>query len=100
MKDQKEILVITAVVNKAHVDELPTYLEQVQLIFGKNSAKPIGRYKTVQNVVGTDSPEIISIFEFDNSDAINTMLQSEEFTGLAELRARVFSKLNMVLCTS
>ena len=100
MKDQKEIVVITAVVNKAHVDELPTYLEQVQLIFGKNGAKPIGRYKTVQNVVGTDSPEIISIFEFDNSDAINTMVQSEEFTGLAELRARVFSKLNMVLCSS
>ena len=100
MKNQKEIVVITAVVNKAHVDELPTYLEQIQPIFIKNGAKPIGRYKTVQNIVGTDGPEIISIFEFDNTDAIDTMVQSEEFTGLAELRARVFSTLNMMLCAS
>ncbi len=100
MKDQKEIVVITAVVNKTHAGELPSYLEQIQPIFAKNGAKPIGRYKTVQNIVGTDGPEIISIFEFDNTDAIDTMVQSEEFTGLAELRARVFSKLNMMQCTS
>ena len=100
MKDQKGIVVITAVVNKAHIDELPSYLEQIQPVFGKNGAKPIGRYKTVQNIVGTDGPEIISIFEFDNTDAIDTMVQSEGFTGLAELRERVFIKLNMVLCTS
>ena len=100
MKDQKEIIVITAVVNKAHVGELQSYLEQIQPIFAKNGAKPLGRYKTVQNIVGTDGPEIISIFEFDKTETIDTMVQSEEFTGLAELRERVFIKLNMVLCTS
>ena len=98
--DQKEIMVITAVVNKVHVAELQSYLEQIQPIFAKNGAKPIGRYKSVQNIVGTDSPEIISIFEFDNTTAIDKMVQSEEFTGLEELRTRVFSKLNMMHCTS
>ncbi len=100
MKDQKETMVITAVVNKANIAELPSYLEQIQPIFAKNGAKPIGRYKTKQNLTGTDSPEIISIFEFDNTDTINTMVQSEEFTGLSNLRARVFSKLNMMICAS
>ena len=100
MKDQKGIMVITAIVNKANIDELPSYLEQIGSIFGKNNARPMGRYKAFQNLAGTDSPEIISIFEFDNIDTINIMVQSDEFTGLANLRARVFSKLNMIICTS
>jgi len=80
--------------------ELPSYLAQIQPIFAKNQAKPLGHYKTVQSLSGTDSPEIISIMEFDSVETINTMVQSEEFTGLAELRARVFTKLNLMISAS
>lgn len=100
MEDQKITVVISAVINKASIAELPSYLEQVQPILSKYGGNPVGRYKTVRNLVGTDGPEIISIFEFDNADAIDTMIHSQEFTGLAELRARVFSKLNLMICES
>ena len=98
MNDQKAIMVITAVVDKNNSDELPSYLEQIQPIFSSNGAKPIGRYKTVQNIQGTNSPEIISIFEFNNAEAINAMVESEEFIALGELRERVFSKMNLLIC--
>ena len=100
MNDQKTTLVITAIVNKSNMAELPFYLEQIQPIFANNGAKPVGRYKTVENISGIDSPDIISIFEFDSPETVNTMVESEEFTGLAELRERVFSKLNLVICVS
>ncbi|MDX2359183.1 MAG: DUF1330 domain-containing protein [Crocinitomicaceae bacterium] len=98
MEDQKAIMVITAIVNKENIAELPSYLEQIQSIFGKNGARPVGRYKTMQDLAGTDSPEIVSITEFDNAEIIKAMVESDEFTDLAELRARVFSKLNLMIC--
>ena len=100
MNDQKSIVVITAIVNKSNRTELPIYLEQMKSIFAINGAKPIGRYKTMQNIIGIDSPEIISIFEFKNPETVIAMVESEEFTGLAELRARVFSNLNLIICES
>jgi uncharacterized protein (DUF1330 family) len=100
MKNQKAIMIITAIVNKANIAELTTYLEKIQPIFAKNGAKPIARYKTVHNIAGTDSPEIVSIFEFNSSETVNSMVESDEFTGLSELRERVFSKLNLIICAS
>ncbi|MFT5723245.1 MAG: hypothetical protein ACI9JN_000354 [Bacteroidia bacterium] len=100
MSDNKATLVITAMINKANMTELPSYLEQVQPIFVKNGAKPIGRYKKVLDIVGVDNPEIISMTEFDDAETITAMVQSEDFTALADLRSRVFSKLNMIICTS
>ena len=98
MSESKAVLIINAIVNKEHMDELPGYLASVMQVFGKNNGKPVSRYKTVDQLLGKASPEMVAILEFPSAEVIKTMVESEDFLALADLRARVFSKLNMVTC--
>jgi uncharacterized protein (DUF1330 family) len=97
MEENKTFLVITAIVNKQNIAEVPEYLGSVMQIFGQNGGKPVGRYKTVNALVGEESPEMMAVIEFDNPKTIEDMVKGEAFNSLAEQRARVFSKLNMII---
>jgi uncharacterized protein (DUF1330 family) len=98
MKENKTILAINAIVNKDNMVDVQSYLENIGALFAKNGGKPIARYKTVQDIIGNESPEIIGLFEFPSADAINQMIDGEDFIALAELRAKAFTKLNLVIC--
>ena len=98
MSENKAVLIISAIVNKAHMADVPAYLGSVMQIFGQNNGKPIGRYKTVDQLLGEDSPEMVAVIEFPDADTIKQMVEGEAFQALSELRERVFSKLNMVTC--
>ncbi len=97
MEANKTFLVITAIVNKQHIAEVPEYLGSVMQIFGQNGGKPVGRYKTVNALIGEDSPEMMAVIEFDSPKAIENMVNGEDFNALAEQRSRVFTKLNMII---
>ena len=97
MEENKTFLVITAIVNKQNIAEVPEYLGSVMQIFGQNGGKPVGRYKTVNALVGEESPEMMAVIEFDNAKIIEDMTKGEAFNALAEQRARVFTKLNMII---
>ncbi len=97
MEENKTFLVITAIVNKQNIAEVPEYLGSVMQIFGQNGGKPVGRYKTVNALVGEESPEMLAVIEFDNPKTIEDMVKGEAFNSLTEQRARVFSKLNMII---
>ena len=98
MEDNKSFLVISAIVDKQNVAELQEYLESVMQVFGKNGGKPVGRYKAIESLSGEDSPEMIAIVEFSDTDVIKDMVNGEEFLALSDMRARVFSNLNMIIC--
>lgn len=98
MTENKSILVINGIINKVNITELQSYLSNISLTFGKYGGKPIARYKTVQQLTGSESPELIALIEFPNTEIINEMINSEEFGSLAESRAKVFSKLNIMIC--
>jgi uncharacterized protein (DUF1330 family) len=98
MSEMKTILVLNAIINKENMAELPTYLGGVMPIFAKHGGKLIGKYKTVQQLAGEESPEIIAIHEFPNAEVINNMINGNDFEAFADLRAKVFTKLNMVIC--
>ena len=98
MEDNKALLVITAIVDKQNASELKEYLGIVMKIFGDNGGKPIGRYKTVESLTGAESPEMIAVLEFADAGVISEMVQGEPFTALADMRTKVFSKLNMMIC--
>ncbi len=100
MNDQKAIFVINAKVNKANMQEVHEYLGQIMPLLMKNGGNPIARYKTIQGISGNDGPEMISIVEFQSAELINKMVASDDFKALAELRAKAFSKLDMMICTS
>ena len=97
MEENKTFLVITAIVNKQNIAEVPEYLGSVMQIFGQNGGKPVGRYKTVNALVGEEFPEMMAVIEFDSPKTIENMEKGEAFNALAEQRARVFSKLNMII---
>jgi uncharacterized protein (DUF1330 family) len=97
METSKTYLVITAIVNKQNIAEVPDYLGSVMQIFGHNGGKPVGRYKTINSLVGDESPEMMAVIEFDSPKTIEDMVNAEAFNALAEQRARVFTKLNMII---
>ncbi len=100
MNDQKAIFVINAKVNKANMQDVQKYLGQIMPILAKNGGNPIARYKTIQKISGNDNPELISIVEFQSAEIINKLVNSDDFKDLAELRAKAFSKLDMMICAS
>jgi uncharacterized protein (DUF1330 family) len=100
MEESRTFLVITAIINKQHIAELPEYLGSVMQIFGQNGGKPVGRYKTIQPLIGEEPPEMMAVIEFANPKIIEDMAKGAEFNALADQRARVFSKLNMIISQS
>ena len=96
---QKSVLVINAIVNKEHKQELQGYLSQMMQIFKNHGGKPVGRYKTIEKIRGSQVPEMIAIVSFENAEAIKKMLEGDEYKRLSELRERVFSDLKIALST-
>ncbi len=96
---QKTVLVINAVVSQEHKHELQGYLSQMMHIFKDNGGKPVGRYKTIEKIKGSQAPEMIAIISFENAETLKNMLEGDQYKSLSELRERVFSDLNIVLCT-
>ena len=97
MEANKTFLVITAIVNKQNIAEVPEYLGSVMQIFSQNGGKPVGRYKTINFLVGNESPEMMAVIEFDSPKTIEDMVNGEAFNAIAAQRLRVFDKLNMII---
>ena len=98
MSENKTFLVMNAIVNKENMAELQDYLSSAMLVFGKNGGKPVGRFKTAEQLLGKDAPEMTAIIEFPDADTVKGMVKGEAFMALSEVRERVFSKLNMMIC--
>ena len=94
----RTVLIINAVVDQEHKQELQGYLSQMMQIFRDNGGKPLGRYITIEKIKGSQVPEMIAIVSFENAETIKKMLDGDEYKSLSELRERVFSVLKIVLC--
>lgn len=97
MEANKTFLVITAIVNKENMAEVAEYLGSVMQIFKQNGSKQVARYKTVNSLVGKESPEMMAVIEFDSPKTIENMVNGEAFNVLSEQKTRVFTKLNMII---
>lgn len=98
MSNSKTFLIINAISNKNNMSDVTLYLKSIMDVFGKNGGKPIARYKTIEKLVGDESPEMIAIVEFSSTERIKKMLNGKDFKSLADLRASAFTKLNIVIC--
>jgi uncharacterized protein (DUF1330 family) len=98
MDDKKTFLVISAIMNKENMSEVQLYLGSIMPVFAKNGGKPFGRFKTVENLTGKDSPEMVGIIEFPSAKVIKDLMINEDFLALAEISNKAFTKLNMVIC--
>jgi uncharacterized protein (DUF1330 family) len=98
MNENKSVLVINAIVNKENMAELQGYLSNVMQLFVKNEGKSVARFKTSEKLTGENSPDMIAIIEFPDADKINNTINGADFVALSEVRARVFLKLDMMIC--
>ncbi|MDC1068972.1 DUF1330 domain-containing protein [Candidatus Kapabacteria bacterium] len=94
----RPILVINAVVDKEHKSELGEYLSQMMQIFKDHGGKPLGRYKTIEKLKGSHNPEMIAMVSFGDVNTIKNMLDSDKYKSLSDLRERVFSELDIIVC--
>ena len=85
--------------DKEHRQELQGYLSQMMQIFTENGGNPLGRYKTLEKIKGSQAPEMIALVLFENPETIHKMLEGDKYKNLSELRERVFSDLKIVICT-
>jgi uncharacterized protein (DUF1330 family) len=77
MRENQTVLVINAIINNANVAEVQAYLSSVRQVFRKYGGKPAARFKTAEQIAGTDAPEMIAIIEFPDSDTIKGMIEGK-----------------------
>ena len=97
MNDQKGILIVTAQLNKSKMEDIKSYLEQAGPLTAKFGGQAVAKYKTIQEIEGNQSPDLVSVTEFPSVAAIKEMVSSSEYKALTELRASAFSKLNLMI---
>ena len=100
MEETKVTLVINAIINKENMSDVGTYMSKIMPVFAENGAVPVGKYSTTESLVGDQSPELIALFNFDSAQKIKDLVNGEAFVDLSELRARAFSKINMMICSN
>lgn len=90
-------LIISGVVNKENKAELDSYLTKMSQIFKENQGVPVAKYKTIKVLKGENSPELVAIINFPSEEVVSKMIKGEAFQGLNDIRARLFSQLNIVM---
>ena len=89
----KVILIIVATINPNEKEALNYYLEQMDVLYEEVEAKPIGKYKIDESIIGDNSPNLVSIMEFPNQDALDKVFKSEKYKTLKPYREKAFIKV-------
>ena len=100
MENKKAILIVAAVVNKDKMEDLTSYLQKAGPLTDQYGGKGLARYKTLENISGDQSPEILSVTEFPSAETIKVLVNSAEYKALDNLRSTAFTKLNMIISES
>lgn len=74
------------------------YLSKIIPIFQQYGGKNLGRYKTLEQVLGEGGPKASAIFEFPNSQTIKDMIAGEEFNSLNQLCNEAYKKVDLMIC--
>ena len=73
------------------------YLSKIVPIFMNNGGKIIGRYKTIEQLLGEGGGKAFAIVEFPSTDVVKKMIASNEFNALNELRSQAYKKVDLML---
>jgi len=99
MTEQKTFLLVNAIPNPNDMESFQLYLSKIVPIFMNNGGKMIGRYKTIEQVLGNGGIKASAIFEFPSAEAIKQMIASEAFTDLSELRKKAYTQdVDLMIC--
>ena len=97
MSEAKAFLVINATPNPENMSLLPEYLSGMMPVFGKFQGEMLSKYKVSEQLVGNGQTKMIAIISFANTQNAKAVIESDEYKALAELRAKVFTNLDIML---
>ncbi|MCF8277624.1 MAG: DUF1330 domain-containing protein [Flavobacteriales bacterium] len=98
MEESKTYLLINTIPNPENMTGFQLYLSKIIPIFMNAGGKGIGRYKTVEQVMGSSGIKASAVFEFPSAQAIKNMLAGEEFNSLNQLRSEAYKQVDLLIC--
>ena len=98
MTEEKAFLVINAFPEPENMAGFQMYLSKIMPILEDAGRNSLGRYRTVEQVMGEGGPRISAVVEFPSAEVIKNMIEGEEFNSLSQLRAEAFKKLDLMIC--
>lgn len=90
-------LIIIASVNPSEKDALNYYLQEMKVLYQEVGAKPTGRYKISETLMGGESTNLVSVMEFPSREALDKVFKSEKYKELVSYRQKAFLKLDALI---
>jgi uncharacterized protein (DUF1330 family) len=94
--NEKTTLVVTAVPNPHEMASVQEYLQGVLPLLMGAGGQLVKRLKLDRGIHGKTSGMIL-VMDFDSSDAITGMFESEDYAALVPVRDKGFSEMNIQL---
>lgn len=98
MAEEKTFLLINTIPNPEDPEAFQLYISKIIPLFQSYGGKAIGRYKTLEQVMGDSGIKASAIFEFPAAGTIKEMIASEEFNALNELRKKAYKQVDLLIC--
>ncbi|OJJ20399.1 hypothetical protein BKI52_18240 [marine bacterium AO1-C] len=94
---EKTLMIVNAVLNPEEKEAFTYYSAQSTPLFKNAGAKPIGKYKITENIVGDKKLQVVVVMEFPNSQVITDVFESEAYKALLPFRDKAFINLNVYI---
>ncbi|OZA13735.1 MAG: hypothetical protein B7Y02_05565 [Rhodobacterales bacterium 17-64-5] len=76
-------------------DALHRYLEVVSPLMQTAGARLINRYEVKRTLSGSDLPEVVSIIEYPDTEAVRRVFEAAEYLALAPVREAAFQRYDI-----
>ena len=97
--DNNIYLIVSAIPNPNDVFSYNSYVFQIAGVFNMYGAVNVGRYRTIEQIMGSSGIQTTAIFTFPTVQSIKDMMASEEFNALNELREKAYTKMvDYIIC--
>ena len=90
----KTVLAMTSL-NSDGDEALETYLAVVGPLMESAGAKQISRYQVSENLSGTELPQFVSIIEYPDEGAVQSVFNSPEYIALKPIRDKAFDRYDL-----
>lgn len=94
---EKSFIIVNAVLNPNEKEAFAYYSEHSSPLFKNAGAKPVGKYKVAQNIVGNKKLDAVVILEFTSDQAIIDVFESEAYKKLLPFRDKAFTDLEVFI---
>lgn len=84
--------------NPSEPEALQEYGETVPPLLKKMGGKPVDKKIVKEHVVGEKAPKTILTIEFENLDALQGFLNSDEYQAVIPVRDKAFTDATLVIC--